>query len=130
QEPGLTGGTGTTGRTSTTSLLEAMLAAGGRRPGVIGTVEVRYADERRRTLNTTPESLELQRILRAMRTHGVDAVAMEVSSHALALARTDECHFAVAALTNVTQDHLDFHGTMEAYRDAKLALFRERLRPG
>src|SRR5690606_42093220 len=118
QEPGLTGGTGTTGRTSTTSLLEAMLAAGGRRPGVIGTVEVRYAGEHQRTINTTPESLELQRILRAMRTHGVDAVAMEVSSHALAIGRTDQCRLAVAALTNVTQDHLDFHAPMEASRDA------------
>jgi UDP-N-acetylmuramoyl-L-alanyl-D-glutamate--2,6-diaminopimelate ligase len=107
-----------------------MLAAAGRRPGVIGTVEVRYADQRQRAINTTPESLDLQRILRAMRNRGVDAVAMEVSSHALAMGRTDECRFAVAALTNVTQDHLDFHQTMEAYRDAKVALFRERLRPG
>jgi UDP-N-acetylmuramoyl-L-alanyl-D-glutamate--2,6-diaminopimelate ligase len=130
RELDVVGVTGTNGKTSTTYLLEAMLLAAGRRPGVIGTVEVRYADERRRTLNTTPESLELQRTLRAMRTRGVDAVAMEVSSHALALGRTDECWFAVAALTNVTQDHLDFHGTMEAYRDAKLLLFRERLRPG
>jgi len=126
----LIGVTGTNGKTSTTYLLEAMLAAAGRRPGVIGTVEVRYAGERQRTINTTPESLELQRILRAMRNRGVDAVAMEVSSHALAIGRTDQCRFAVAALTNVTQDHLDFHGTMEAYRDAKLLLFRDLLRPG
>jgi len=130
EELELIGVTGTNGKTSTTYLLEAMLAAAGRRPGVIGTVEVRYAGERHRTINTTPESLELQRILRAMRTRGVDAVAMEVSSHALAMGRTDECRFAVAAFTNVTQDHLDFHQTMEAYRDAKVALFRERLRPG
>jgi UDP-N-acetylmuramoyl-L-alanyl-D-glutamate--2,6-diaminopimelate ligase len=130
EELELIGVTGTNGKTSTTYLLEAMLAAAGRRPGVIGTVEVRYAGERQRTLNTTPESLELQRILRAMRTRGVDAVAMEVSSHALAMGRTDGCRFAVAAVTNVTQDHLDFHQTMEAYRDAKVALFRERLRPG
>jgi UDP-N-acetylmuramoyl-L-alanyl-D-glutamate--2,6-diaminopimelate ligase len=130
EELDLIGVTGTNGKTSTTYLLEAMLAAAGRRPGVIGTVEVRYADQRQRTINTTPESLDLQRILRAMRNRGVDAVAMEVSSHALAMGRTDECRFAVAAFTNVTQDHLDFHQTMEAYRDAKVALFRERLRPG
>jgi UDP-N-acetylmuramoyl-L-alanyl-D-glutamate--2,6-diaminopimelate ligase len=130
EELELIGVTGTNGKTSTTYLLEAMLAAAGRRPGVIGTVEVRYADERQRTINTTPESLDLQRILRAMRNRGVDAVAMEVSSHALAMGRTDECRFAVAAFTNVTQDHLDFHQTMDAYRDAKVALFRERLRPG
>jgi UDP-N-acetylmuramoyl-L-alanyl-D-glutamate--2,6-diaminopimelate ligase len=126
----LIGVTGTNGKTSTTYLVEAMLLAAGRRPGVIGTVEVRYANERQRTINTTPESLELQRTLRAMRNRGVDAVAMEVSSHALAIGRTDECRFAVAALTNVTQDHLDFHGTMEAYRDAKLRLFAELLGPG
>lgn len=130
EELELIGITGTNGKTSTTYLLEAMLAAAGRRPGVIGTVEVRYAGERHRTVNTTPESLDLQRILRAMRTRGVDAVAMEVSSHALAMGRTDECRFAVAGVTNVTQDHLDFHGTMEAYRDAKVRLFGERLRPG
>jgi UDP-N-acetylmuramoyl-L-alanyl-D-glutamate--2,6-diaminopimelate ligase len=130
EELDLVGVTGTNGKTSTTYLVEAMLAAAGRRPGVIGTVEVRYADVRQRTLNTTPESLDLQRILRAMRNRGVDAVAMEVSSHALAMGRTDECRFAVAAFTNLTQDHLDFHGTMEAYRDAKLSLFQERLRPG
>jgi UDP-N-acetylmuramoyl-L-alanyl-D-glutamate--2,6-diaminopimelate ligase len=130
QELLLIGVTGTNGKTSTTYLLESMLLAAGHRPGVIGTVEVRYAGERARALNTTPESLELQRILRAMRTRGVDAVAMEVSSHGLAIGRTDECRFAVAALTNVTQDHLDFHETMEAYRDAKLVLFRHLLRPG
>jgi len=128
EELTLIGVTGTNGKTSTTYLLESMLASAGRRPGVIGTVEVRFADERLRSINTTPESLELQRVLRAMRNRGVDAVAMEVSSHGLSIGRTDGCRFAVAAVTNLTQDHLDFHQTMEAYRDAKLRLFRE-LRP-
>jgi UDP-N-acetylmuramoyl-L-alanyl-D-glutamate--2,6-diaminopimelate ligase len=129
-ELSLIGVTGTNGKTSTTFLLESILGATGRRTGLIGTVEVRYAGERLRSINTTPESLELQRLLRSMRTRGVDAVVMEVSSHALAIGRTDGCRFAAAAMTNVTQDHLDFHGTMEAYRDAKLRLFRELLEPG
>ena len=124
------GVTGTNGKTSTTYLLESMLLAAGRRPGVIGTVEVRFADERIRSVNTTPESLALQRLLRSMRNQGVDAVAMEVSSHALAIGRTDECRFRVAAFTNLTQDHLDFHETMEAYREAKLRFFREHLGAG
>jgi len=130
EELTLIGVTGTNGKTSTTYLLESMLASAGRRPGLIGTVEVRFAGEQLRSINTTPESLELQRILRAMRNRGVDAVAMEVSSHALTIGRTDGCRFAVAALTNVTQDHLDFHQTMEAYRNAKLRLFGEQLRAG
>ena len=130
QELSLVGVTGTNGKTSTTFLLESILAAAGRRTGLIGTVEMRYAGERLRSINTTPESLDLQRLLRAMRTRGVDAVVMEVSSHGLALGRVDGCRFDVAAFTNLTQDHLDFHRTMEAYRDAKTRLFREHLRPG
>jgi UDP-N-acetylmuramoyl-L-alanyl-D-glutamate--2,6-diaminopimelate ligase len=126
----LIGVTGTNGKTSTTFLLESILGTAGQRTGLIGTVEVRYAGERQRSINTTPESLELQRLLRAMRTRGVRAVAMEVSSHALAIGRTDGCRFAAAAMTNVTQDHLDFHQTMEAYRAAKTRLFRELLVPG
>ncbi|RIL06739.1 MAG: UDP-N-acetylmuramoyl-L-alanyl-D-glutamate--2,6-diaminopimelate ligase [Proteobacteria bacterium] len=130
EELSLIGVTGTNGKTSTTFLLESILQAAGRRTGLIGTVEVRYAGERVRAINTTPESLELQRLLRAMRNRDVNAVVMEVSSHALAIGRTDGCRFEVAAMTNVTQDHLDFHQTMEAYRDAKTRLFRELLRPG
>jgi UDP-N-acetylmuramoyl-L-alanyl-D-glutamate--2,6-diaminopimelate ligase len=123
----LIGVTGTNGKTSTTYLVESILQQAGREVGVIGTVEVRYAGERHRAINTTPESLELQRLLRAMRTRGIDAVAMEVSSHGLALGRVDGCRFAVGAITNLTQDHLDFHGTMEAYRDAKALLFRRHI---
>ena len=126
----LIGVTGTNGKTSTTFLVESILAAAGLAVGLIGTVEVRYAGERRRALNTTPESLELQRLLRDMRTQGVDAAVMEVSSHGLALGRVAGCRFDVAALTNLTQDHLDFHGDMEAYAEAKALLFREHLKPG
>jgi UDP-N-acetylmuramoyl-L-alanyl-D-glutamate--2,6-diaminopimelate ligase len=126
----LVGVTGTNGKTSTTFLVESILGAAGRRCGVIGTVEVRYAGERERAVNTTPESLDLQRLLRAMRNRGVEAVAMEVSSHGLALGRVEGCRFAVGALTNLTQDHLDFHGSMEAYRDAKALLFSHYLAPG
>jgi len=126
----LLGVTGTNGKTSTTYLVESILAASGRRVGLIGTVEIRYHDVRQRTVNTTPESLDLQRTLRAMRTEGIDDVVMEVSSHGVALGRIDGCRFAVGAFTNLTQDHLDFHGTMESYRAAKAAFFRSHLAPG
>jgi UDP-N-acetylmuramoyl-L-alanyl-D-glutamate--2,6-diaminopimelate ligase len=126
----LVGITGTNGKTSTSFLVESILRAAGRRVGLIGTIEVRFADEHRRSVNTTPESLDLQRTLREMRTRGVDAVSMEVSSHGLALGRVEGCRFAAAALTNLTQDHLDFHGDMQGYEDAKLRLFRDHLRPG
>jgi UDP-N-acetylmuramoyl-L-alanyl-D-glutamate--2,6-diaminopimelate ligase len=126
----LVGVTGTNGKTSTTYLVESILAAAGRRVGVIGTVEVRYAGERRRSENTTPASLDLQRTLRDMRTRGVDSAVMEVSSHGLELGRVDGCLYDVAAFTNLTQDHLDFHADMQRYRDAKLRLFREHLAPG
>jgi UDP-N-acetylmuramoyl-L-alanyl-D-glutamate--2,6-diaminopimelate ligase len=128
-ELALIGITGTNGKTSTTFLTESILQAAGERTGLIGTVEVRYADERLRAVNTTPESLDLQRLLRDMRTRGVSAVAMEVSSHGLALGRVEGCTFRAAAVTNVTQDHLDFHGTMEAYQAAKERLFHTHLAP-
>ncbi|HJO24903.1 MAG: UDP-N-acetylmuramoyl-L-alanyl-D-glutamate--2,6-diaminopimelate ligase [Myxococcota bacterium] len=126
----LIGVTGTNGKTSVTYLTESILARADRRVGLIGTVEIRYPGERQRSLNTTPESLDLQRALRAMRTQGVEAVAMEVSSHGLELGRVAGCRFAVAAFTNLTQDHLDFHETMDAYLAAKTRLFREHLAPG
>jgi UDP-N-acetylmuramyl-tripeptide synthetase len=126
----LVGVTGTNGKTSTTYLVESILSAAGRNVGVIGTVEVRFAGEHRRTPNTTPESLDLQRTLRDMRTRGVDAAVMEVSSHGLELSRVDGCKYDVAAFTNLTQDHLDFHTDMTRYRDAKLRLFREHLAEG
>ena len=127
RELDLVGITGTNGKTSTSYVVESILRAAGRDTGLIGTVEVRYAGERRRAVNTTPESLELQQLLRAMRNHHVDAAVMEVSSHALAIGRTGGCEFRVAAFTNLTQDHLDFHQTMDRYCEAKLQLFRELL---
>ena len=126
-ELSLIGVTGTNGKTSTTYLLESILARAGWRVGLIGTLGVRDGDERQRSLNTTPESLDLQRTLRAMRTRDVQAVVMEVSSHGLELGRVDGCRFAVAAFTNLTQDHLDFHGTMEAYLKSKTLLFERHL---
>jgi UDP-N-acetylmuramoyl-L-alanyl-D-glutamate--2,6-diaminopimelate ligase len=123
----LLGITGTNGKTSVSYLIESMLAAAGQRVGVIGTVETRWPGQRRRSLNTTPDGLELQRTLRTMRTAGTDAAVMEVSSHGLALGRVDGCRFTVAAFTNLTQDHLDFHVDMERYREAKLLLFRAHL---
>ena len=126
----LVGVTGTNGKTSTTYLVESILARAGWRVGLIGTVETRHPGERRRAQNTTPESLDLQRTLRSMRTHGVEAVVMEVSSHGLELGRVEGCRFDVGAFTNLTQDHLDFHRTMDAYRDSKALLFRRHLRPG
>ncbi|MCG8591863.1 MAG: UDP-N-acetylmuramoyl-L-alanyl-D-glutamate--2,6-diaminopimelate ligase [Proteobacteria bacterium] len=126
----LVGITGTNGKTSTTYLLESILAKAGHRVGLVGTVEVRFAGERIPAVNTTPESLDLQRMLRAMCTHNVESVVMEVSSHGLELGRVDGCRFAVGAFTNLTQDHLDFHRTMEAYRESKARLFRHHLVPG
>jgi UDP-N-acetylmuramoyl-L-alanyl-D-glutamate--2,6-diaminopimelate ligase len=126
----LIGITGTNGKTSTSFLVESILGAAGLSAGLIGTVEVRYAGERRRAVNTTPESVELQRLLREMRTYGVSAAVMEVSSHGLALGRVAGVRFDAAALTNLTQDHLDFHGDMESYAEAKALLFRHHVKPG
>lgn len=129
-ELSLIGVTGTNGKTSTTYLVESILAHAGWRTGLIGTVEIRYAGEREAAVNTTPESLDLQRTLRAMCTAQVDAAVMEVSSHGLELGRVSGCAFRVAAFTNLSQDHLDFHGSMDAYLASKARLFREHLAPG
>ncbi len=126
----LVGITGTNGKTSVTYLVESMLAAAGLPSGLIGTVEIRFAAERWRSVNTTPESVDLQRTLRAMCTQGIRDVVMEVSSHGLELGRVEGCQFDVAAITNLTPEHLDFHGTMEAYGESKARLFRDYLRPG
>jgi UDP-N-acetylmuramoyl-L-alanyl-D-glutamate--2,6-diaminopimelate ligase len=115
--------TGTSGKTTTTWLLEAVLAAAGHVTGLIGTIETRIAGVSRRGVRTTPDSLDLQRTLAEMRGAGVTAVALEVSSHALALHRVESLHFAAAAFTNLSQDHLDFHAGMEDYFAAKRSLF-------
>ncbi len=129
RELSLIGVTGTNGKTSVTYLVESILNRQGRRTGLIGTVEIRYAGERRRTLHTTPESLDLQQILRDMCTREVDAVVMEVSSHGISASRVAGCRFRVGAWTNLTQDHLDYHGTMDGYREAKTRFFSEHLTP-
>jgi len=128
-EMALVGITGTNGKTSTSYLVESILQRAGRRAGLIGTVEIRYAGNAQPATNTTPESLDLQTTLRSMRTHDIDSVVMEVSSHGLELGRIHGCVFAVAAVTNLTQDHLDFHGNMESYLASKLLLFSRHLGP-
>jgi murE/murF fusion protein len=122
------GVTGTNGKTSTTYMIEAILRAQGHHVGVIGTVEYRWGSTRQSAPNTTPESLTLQRLLAQMRDDGVTHVVMEVSSHGLVTHRLEGTRFDVAIFTNLTQDHLDFHGTMQAYRDAKARLFNHHLR--
>jgi len=118
------GVTGTNGKTTTTYLLEAGLRAGGHRTGLVGTIETRIGDEAVPSVRTTPEATDLQALLAVMRERGVDAVAMEVSSHALALGRVDGTSYDVAVFTNLTEDHLDFHADLEDYFAAKAALFR------
>ena len=115
--------TGTNGKTTTSYLVEALLRARGMGTGVVGTIQYRIGDETVPAGQTTPEAVELQRLLARMVESGVRTVAMEVSSHALALHRVDGIDFDVAVFTNLTQDHLDFHGTLEAYGRAKRRLF-------
>jgi UDP-N-acetylmuramoyl-L-alanyl-D-glutamate--2,6-diaminopimelate ligase len=121
--------TGTNGKTTTAYLLREMLAAAGTPCGMIGTVKTIVGEEERRGERTTPEAVELQRDLRAMAAGGDRACAMEVSSVGLALHRVDAIRFSAAVLTNFTPDHLDFHGSMEAYWAAKRDLF-DAVAPG
>lgn len=116
--------TGTNGKTTTSYLVDALLGARGGSTGIVGTVQYRIADEFLPAGQTTPEALELQALLARMRDAGVRGVAMEVSSHGLALHRVDGIQFDVAAFTNLTQDHLDFHRTFDEYRQAKRRLFQ------
>ncbi len=115
--------TGTNGKTTTAFLVRALLQADGRQTGLLGTVKSVIAGREREVQRTTPEAIDLQRTLREMLDGGDDACAMEVSSHALELRRADAIHFAAAIFTNLTQDHLDFHPTMEDYFRAKRRLF-------
>jgi len=115
--------TGTNGKTTTAFLVRALLEAAGRQCGLLGTVTSFVGGVERPVERTTAEAIDLQRDFRAMRDGGDVACAMEVSSHALALGRADAIHFAVAIFTNLTQDHLDFHATMEDYFAAKRRLF-------
>ncbi|MEO5657736.1 MAG: UDP-N-acetylmuramoyl-L-alanyl-D-glutamate--2,6-diaminopimelate ligase [Nitrospiria bacterium] len=120
---GLIGVTGTNGKTTTTHLIRAILDAAGRRTGLLGTIGYALGDEVRPADHTTPDPLSLQALLADMVAGGLTDAVMEVSSHALAQDRTAGCAFDVAVFTNLTQDHLDFHGTMEAYAAAKRRLF-------
>lgn len=129
KEMRLIGITGTNGKTSSTYLLEAIFRATHKKVGVIGTVEYRWGEERVRAPNTTPDGLILQGILRQMADAGVEIVILEVSSHGLASRRVEGVDFDVALFTNLSQDHLDFHQSMEAYREAKRRLFLDIL-PG
>lgn len=117
------GVTGTNGKTTTTYVCKALLEAVGRRVGLIGTVAYQIGAEALPASHTTPGALELQQLLARMADHGCDTVVMEVSSHALAQDRTSGCEYDVAVFSNLTQDHLDFHQTMEQYFQAKLRLF-------
>jgi UDP-N-acetylmuramoyl-L-alanyl-D-glutamate--2,6-diaminopimelate ligase len=124
QDLELIGITGTNGKTSTSYILESILKSAGARPGVIGTINYRYAGTSRPATVTTPESLELMATLREMVDHGVTHGIMEVSSHALDQGRVQGCPFEVVVFTNLSRDHLDYHADMEAYFEAKSLLFR------
>ncbi len=117
------GVTGTNGKTTTTYLLEAIAAAAGLRTGVVGTVETRIDGVVIPGEHTTPEAPDLQALFARMVDAGVDVAAVEVSSHALALHRADATWFAATCFTNLSHDHLDFHEDLEAYFEAKAALF-------
>ncbi len=117
------GVTGTNGKTTTAYLLESALRAHGRRTGLIGTVETRIGDTRLDSERTTPEATDLHALLGLMLERGVDDCVMEVSSHALELRRVDGVVYDVALFTNLSQDHLDFHATMDDYYAAKASLF-------
>jgi UDP-N-acetylmuramoyl-L-alanyl-D-glutamate--2,6-diaminopimelate ligase len=123
------GVTGTSGKTTTSFLLFAILAAAGRRPGLLGTVEARVGGERRGVVRTTPEAIDLQRLFREMLDAGDRSCAMEASSHASVLHRLDRVRFAVLVFTNLSHDHLDFHGDLESYFEAKRRLFFAEPRP-
>lgn len=120
----LVGVTGTNGKTSITFLLGQMLEAYEKKIGIIGTIENRIGSQVLKAERTTPESLDLQRLFKKMSDEAVDVALMEVSSHALELKRTAGCAFNVGIFTNLTQDHLDFHKTMENYAKAKAKLFK------
>ncbi len=123
EELAVAGVTGTSGKTTTAFLIYAVLAAAGRRPGLLGTVETRVDGERRPATRTTAEAIDLQRLFREMLDAGDRSCAIEATSHGSALRRLDRVRFAALVFTNLSQDHLDFHPTMEDYFEAKRRLF-------
>ncbi|NLO05675.1 MAG: UDP-N-acetylmuramoyl-L-alanyl-D-glutamate--2,6-diaminopimelate ligase [candidate division WS1 bacterium] len=128
EELRVAGVTGTNGKTTTTFLIEAALAAAGMRAAVIGTLGYGASDDLTEAPRTTPDAVELQRTLREMADSGTDGVAVEISSHSLVLHRPWRCSFDVGVFTNLSQDHLDFHRSIEDYLEAKLLLFTEYAR--
>ena len=123
------GVTGTNGKTTSAFLLHSILDAAGRRPGLLGTVESRVGGQVRPVVRTTPEAIDLQRTFREMLDAGDRSVALEASSHASVLGRLDRVRFDVLVFTNLTQDHLDFHGSMDDYYAAKRRLFMRAAPP-
>jgi UDP-N-acetylmuramoyl-L-alanyl-D-glutamate--2,6-diaminopimelate ligase len=119
------GVTGTNGKTTVTHYVESMMSRASKTTGLIGTVETRVGATELASVRTTPEATDFQRLLAEMRALGAEVVAAEVSSHALEMNRVTGTRFEVAAFTNLSQDHLDFHGSMDKYRLAKERLFRE-----
>ena len=126
----LVGITGTNGKTSVSYILESILKAAGVTAGILGTVNHRCGGKVWPSANTTPESLDLQRLLAEMRNANATHAVMEVASHGLALKRVEGCAFDVGVFTNLTQDHLDFHGDMDRYWQSKKRLFTELLPAG
>ncbi|MBR3755825.1 MAG: UDP-N-acetylmuramoyl-L-alanyl-D-glutamate--2,6-diaminopimelate ligase [Firmicutes bacterium] len=118
------GVTGTNGKSTTTSIISDVYEKGGHPCGYMGTIAVRYGNVSRVPSLTTPDAVEIHDNLRLMVEHGMEAVAMEVSSHGLSMGRVDSVDFDVAMFTNMTYDHLDYHKTMEAYFEAKQVLFK------
>ncbi|WP_087874093.1 UDP-N-acetylmuramoyl-L-alanyl-D-glutamate--2,6-diaminopimelate ligase [Arthrobacter globiformis] len=121
--PSMFGVTGTNGKTTTTYFINALLQAMGKKTGLIGTIEILAGGDPIPSLLTTPESTDVHALLALMRERGLDAASMEVSSHAVSFRRVDGVVFDVAGFTNLTQDHLDLHGTMEEYYRTKAELF-------
>jgi UDP-N-acetylmuramoyl-L-alanyl-D-glutamate--2,6-diaminopimelate ligase len=129
EELRVAGVTGTNGKTTTAFLMYSILAAAGRRPGLLGTIESRVGGERRPAIRTTPEAIDVQRAFREMLDAGDRSCAMEATSHGSELGRLDRVRFSALVFTNLSQDHLDFHGTMERYFEAKRRLFLEARPP-
>ena len=127
RELSLVGVTGTNGKTTTAFLIDAALRAAGLRVGLVGTVQYRIGDRLAEAVRTTPEASELHGYFREMRAAGCSHAVLEVSSHSLDLKRVHGCAFAVAVFTNLTRDHLDFHGDMDRYFAAKRKLFETLL---
>lgn len=121
----LIGITGTNGKTTTSHIVNEILREHGRMTGLIGTINIKIGDETFDVKNTTPDALTLQKTFRRMLDKGVTAAVMEVSSHALHLGRVHGCEYDVAVFTNLTQDHLDYHKTMDEYKRAKGLLFAQ-----